>query len=231
MTLNVVQPIPPMSPRARKIAGGVAVVTLVSALGMGAAAFTIAPQPLLLVVGFEVVNVVAMALAIRFALGRDQVAPGLAAICFAGTVFATTVLGLFSVRQNVGLPAWVLAFFALRMTCALIFAALAIGTVLTRDKRSVGLFVRALLLMAPVVVVVGALALPQVRGVVQQFPGWAKAIVYGVLGLTVVGLLAAGGHLAIRAFEMGRLEGEEAKDLSKDLPKDLAKGGPEKVAG
>jgi hypothetical protein len=60
------------------------------------------------------------------------------------------------------------------------------------------------LLLVPVVVVVGALALPQVRGVVQQFPGWAKAVVFGVLGLTMVGLMAVGGHMAIRAFELGR---------------------------
>jgi hypothetical protein len=194
------------------------IALLCAAVGLSAAAFGIAAlfigeKPFWMIVGFEIVTVVASVLGVMFARGRFQDGQGLALACVAGCFGAGAFLAWLSVQgriqvkgsdATIGLNGWLMA----RLAAAAVLAAIGAFAVLRRNPASVGYVIRAMLTGGPVVL--GAalvfMARGSLAGALQGVPAWLLSIAVGVLGIGAVALLSASGHCLIRAFEMGRQE-------------------------
>lgn len=201
---------PPLSRPVRLVVGFASAVGLVSALGgMGVAVFAITP-PAWMMLGFEVVSVVAAVFGIGVALGRFADGPALALLCVAGAWGGGTLFGRLTAIEHPGLRAlatdpWILG----RGVLSAVVLAAGGYAVLMRDPRSWRVLIRG--------VVLGGLALAIVVG------GWAmrgsallrpatgplevlRIVMLFVAALVVGGLFSVGIHLVIRAFELGRAE-------------------------
>ena len=199
---------------ARWIAG-----VLCAAIAVSGAVFMILgcvadAKPVFTLVGFEVVALVSGVLGVLVATGRLKEGPALAFAMIAGVVFAGTVLGYLSatgqrdfLRPNgklgsIPMGLWLHG----RVIATLVLGAVAAMMVLTRDRRSLGLFVRGVVCGVPVVLMLlaawkfglGGGGTQQGSGEVIRIVG---ALVGGVLSLA---LISASGHYIIRAFEVSR---------------------------
>ncbi|MCC6679004.1 MAG: hypothetical protein IT436_17905 [Phycisphaerales bacterium] len=204
------------------LTAAICAIVLLSALATAVLAIVVPPKPAWTFVTFELVIAVCCALALPFGRGAYRDGPGLALICFAGAIFAGSVLGYLSVHGVLGttsLKLWVLV----RVALAGVIGAAAVGIVLIRNPRSWGVLAKGLALLSPLLViaaVVGArkLGVPAITRaadkligltapLTQPGQGLGEAIRLGaiiILGVIAGGLFCAGLHFIIRAFEICR---------------------------
>jgi len=184
-----------------------------SAVAFGIAALFVGEKPFWMIVGFEIVTLVAAVLGVLFARGKFQDGQGLALACVAGCFGVGAFLAWLSVQgrlqirggdSTIGLNGWLLA----RLGAAGLIAALGAFAVLRRNPASVGYMIRATLAGGPVILIaaLAVLARGSLTGAAQNVPVWLISVVAGVLGIGAVVLLSACGHCLIRAFELGRQE-------------------------
>lgn len=158
--------------------------------------------------GFEIVTIVAAVLGILLGLGRFTDGPALALACVAGTILLASGFGWQGAGRQLGgvsLTPMLLGRAGIAMTLGL----LAAYCVLSRRREAWSLAIRGVLLLAPVVVLMGALVVPRVRAWVEGALGQSPAVQFLAVTvgfLIVTALVSAGGHLLITAFEAGRTE-------------------------
>jgi hypothetical protein len=158
--------------------------------------------------GFEVVCAVAAALGVLVGLGRYASGPGLALACIAGTILVASRLGWQAGgRQIAGVSLSPLL--AARGAAGLALGLAGIAVVLGRRPGAWRTAFIGGLLILPVAAGAVALLVPAGRQAVGSWLGTSPAFIFGVAVVAFLGataLLAAGVHLVIRAFEMGRTE-------------------------
>lgn len=213
----------PMPPRpVRMLTAALCAIVLLSALATAALAIAVPPKPAWTFFAFEVVIAACCALAIPFARGAYRDGPGMALTCFAGAIFAGSVLGYLSIQGALGthsLKLWVLG----RVAAAAVIGGSAAFIVLIRSPRSWGVLIKGLLLITPILAVaapsvakrlgIGPLnriaeKLISLAGpLTQPADGINETLRLGaiiVLGVIGGGLFCAGLHFIIRAFEICR---------------------------
>lgn len=163
-------------------------------------------------VGFEAVVALAAVMGVLFGVGRYAQAPGLALACVAGTIFVGSGLAWqASGRTLVGhsLTPLLLA----RVGSAALLGLCACVCVLGRDPRSWRTAALGAALACPGSLLALSLASDVGRRTLEGALGRIPALqtTIEIAGAIVLGaMFAAGGHLLIRAFEMGRTEAEAA---------------------
>ena len=170
-------------------------------------------KPVFTLVGFETIAMISGVVGVLVATGRLKEGPALAFAMIAGVVFAGTVLGYLSatgqrdfLRPNgklgsIPMGLWLHG----RVLATLALGAVATLMVLTRDRRSIGLFIRGVICGVPVLLLLLALWKFGLGGGGQHGNGEVVRIV-GVLvgGVLALALISASGHYLIRAFEVSR---------------------------
>jgi hypothetical protein len=184
------------------------VVLASAALGM-VAALVANDRPALTLLGFELVIAVSCVFGVLLGGGRYRQAPGLALACVAGTVFAGSVLGFYSLSPPVLGGVGLKPLLAARALAAGLIAGAGAWCVLSRHPRSWRLAAQGVLLGAPVLITAAVLAVPSLRRVLGPLAGLGlvaqMAVAVGAF-LLLGGLLCASVDMVIRAFELGRPE-------------------------
>ena len=212
------------------VGAGMALVALVTV----GAVLTSADQYYWMVVGFEVVVVVACIFAVLTARGKFRDGPGMALVSVAGVLFVAGVLGYLSTKGTDGalmlrgrafpMKPWAL----LHAGAAGLMALAAAYEVLRRDRRSLYYLSRAAMAGVPLGAVMAAgwfmwkrsreasaafdaqVASAIASGVVPPValdpavPAWLTWVGASVASVVVLVLFCACAHCLIRAFEMGR---------------------------
>lgn len=158
--------------------------------------------------GFEVVTAAAAVLGVLQGLGHFRSGPGLGLACVAGTVLVAGVLGWKGANGRLG------GFSLTPMLAVHVGAGLALGAagawaVLSRRPGALWTAARGALLILPVAVVVGGLASRRGMALADRVLSASQSVQFIVVSvgfLAATALVAAGAHLVIRAFEMGRGE-------------------------
>jgi hypothetical protein len=156
--------------------------------------------------GFEVVVAVAAVLGLLFGRGRYGDGPGMALACIAGTILAASGLGWAGAGRQL-LSVSLTPVLAGRILAAGTLAACGAWCVLSRHPRSIRLAAVGAALLAPVAMGAGAFMHPTGRRIIDRALGTSsgvQAVVAVLAFFLAVGLVSAGGHLLIRAFELGR---------------------------
>jgi hypothetical protein len=204
---------------ARLVVGLLGALFALSALMMAPAALLAGAKPAFQLFGFEIVTLIGGLMAIWLARGRAPEGFGLAVLGIAGAAGAGAVLSYMSVtgKHDFLHPSGVLGkiplwpWFLLRVGGSGVLVATAALAVMLRRPASLLVLTKGLIVLAPALVMAGYVALMvkngrtpfgELKGIV------AVAATTGALfaGVLVVAALAIGGHLVIRAFEMGRRE-------------------------
>lgn len=157
--------------------------------------------------GFEIVTLVVGVFGVLIGLGRVREGVPLALVCVAGGVAAMSLFGYQGAgRAIVGLTSspitlsgWLIARFAaagMLIVCA--------GVVMIRRRLNVAVPVLAKGIGCLVALGVVGAGMWTIRGTITawQLPGAVMAMGGLVLASVLIGLLAAGVHCTIRAFEM-----------------------------
>jgi len=204
---------------ARMVLGLFGALTAVSALGMAVASVTAGPKPAFQLLGFEIVSVVAGLMALWMSRGKASEGFGLAVLGIAGAIGAGAVLSYMSVTSKHdflrpsgkfgSLPLW--PWFYLRVGTSAILVATAALSVLLRKPKSLIVLTKGVLIGVPAMAAGGYLALmvkngKASTGSLQGFAAVAATTGVLVAGVAIITALAIGGHLVIRAFEMGRTD-------------------------
>ncbi|MEM9374505.1 MAG: hypothetical protein AAGA55_12760, partial [Planctomycetota bacterium] len=161
---------------------------------------------------FELTVLAAAVVGVFAGLGRFRDAWALSLACLIGTLVVTSVFTTVEVRANFrddpSIGRLIMPFAGLRFAFAGIVSVLASYAVWNRDRRSWGLVFRAVLLLLPVAACGAWLATGNIGFLTTPLasPAGEAARIAGILlgGLLGIGLVSAGGHLLIRAFELGR---------------------------
>jgi hypothetical protein len=212
----------------------------VSAL-IGAPLSLFAFKPLWYLLGFEIVVLIAAVFGVLVAIGRFGDGPGLALLCVAATIAGASFFGnqsgtnrdaknfnpmsgptLGHISHNSEhtidrLIGGVTLFLVLRIAAAGVIAAGAAWVVLVRRPReSMSSLMKAgaagVCLLG---VMIGAWKL---RGMTASMGGFATTILGLIVGVVVLGLLAATVHFAIRAFEFGRVRDDSPGARARPTP-------------
>ena len=203
---------PPLSRPVRLVVAVASAVGLVSALaGMGVAIFVLQP-PAWMMFGFELVSMVAAVFGVGVAMGRFADGPALTLLCIAGVWGTGTLFGRVTAIHHPGLRTlttdpWVLG----RVVLSVLVLAAAAYAVLMRNPRSWLVLIRGVVLGGLALGILGAGWALRGSAVLRTVSGPLEILrIVGlfVAALAVGGLLSVGGHLVIRAFEMGRCETE-----------------------
>lgn len=209
---------PPVNPLIRLAALIVGVAVGLSAVG--GAVLALAPllaadqRPAWLLFGFELTILVAAAIAVLFGRGRFADAPGMALACVAGTILLGSAMGWQSAGREVGgiaLTPFLLARAAAAATLGLCAAACVLSRV--PGGRAWRTAILGASLGAPVIAAAGLIVIPAGRRALYvalgPSPGLQTAL--GLVAFVVLGIcLSASVHLLVRAFEMGRTDGDSA---------------------
>jgi hypothetical protein len=170
-------------------------------------------QPRWAMFGFELVCLVAAVLGVLAGRGAFAAGPGLALACIAGTILVASGLGWQSAgRQMGGVALWPLLL--ARAAAAAVLAGAGAWAVLSRRPGAVRLAALGALLVLPVAIGAAATMAPAGKRLIGAVTGGSAAMEFAVVALAFLiatALLAAGGHLIIRAFEMGRAPASEAE--------------------
>jgi hypothetical protein len=203
----------PVSRTTRRISLAISALVLASAV-VGAALALVAPlistQPhsSWVLASFEVVTIAAAATGVLFGLGHFREAPGLALACVAGTILVSSTLG-WAGSAKVFLGHSLTPYLLGRALASVALALLGAACVLGRDPRAWRWAVTGAVLAAPALLV-GAAALTSTGsrylGVALGASPIQRTTVVVLGGLVLGSLLAAGGHMLIRAFELGRTD-------------------------
>lgn len=202
---------------ARAVLGVVGVLVTLSALVMATAAVIAGPKPDFQMLGFEVVALAAGLMAVWMARGGGSEGFGLGVLGIAGAVGTGCVLAYLSATQKYDiispsgklgkLPLWPWVY--LRLLSAGALVGVAALSVLMRNRKSFVVLLKGIALLVPALAVMGytLLMLKNGRNPLGELKGLMAVLAStGVLigGIAIIAMLAAGGHLIIRAFEMGR---------------------------
>lgn len=161
--------------------------------------------------GFEFVSLLAAVFGVLIGLGRFRNGFGIALACLTGAVLVAMVFGIHvdartKIADDPTFRPWVNRMLMLRMLVVLGFAFCASVGVFTRNPKSWGAAVRAIVCLFPVACIAGMIykfGLP-FAGDGSGQPNAPRVISVLAIGLVMIILISAGGHLLIRAFEHGR---------------------------
>lgn len=187
-------------------------VSTVLALGGVAAALFAISSPIWGMLSFEVVILVASALALLTGLGRFKVGFGMSCAVLGATIAAAAVLGTLDARTNLSAAGSPLARFVtpvllVRVAFGAGLAGLGGIAVLARRPAEWKRLILGAALTAPVAIVGLALVTGRLSGVLSARTGGAEFLRLSALffgGVLAIALLSAGGHLLITAFERCR---------------------------
>lgn len=161
---------------------------------------------------FELLTLAAAAIGILAAIGRFRDGWALSLACVAGTTLVCAVFAFVELRANfnndpsyAGLMKPYLGF---RLALAAGFGGLASLAVFSRNPACWGAFIKGMIVLAPAVAVLGWIGLRggAFLGATRSTPGAeaARILMLCFGGLVLIGLISVGGHLLIRAYELGR---------------------------
>jgi hypothetical protein len=226
--------VPGASRVARTVAGVVGVVAAVVAAVTIGAVLMRAEQPYWMVVGFEVVVLIAAGFAVGIARGKFRDGPGMALLCVAGTLMVAGVLGYISTKgtqgvlklqgRSVPMKPWAL----LHLAGAGLMALLAAYEVLRRNSRSMYYIARGAMAGVPLAAIVGVAAMLYRKSQATErayqsaveaalmagkdapaapepvVASWVSWLGGSLAAVAALVLFSACAHCVIRAFEMGR---------------------------
>lgn len=188
---------------ARLLCGAICVVVGLSALAGLIASPLPNPKPAWGMFIFEPVQLIAAVFGVLFARGRHNESPALALLCVAGVFVLASALAYVAIqREPIGKVFGPIMF--LRIAGGFALVATAAVLVLNRRPRSWRTFFIGAGLLTPLVLMGGAVAMGVGRSLVQSvfgMGGFGGFVVQLLAFIVVTGLLAAGVHLVIRAFE------------------------------
>lgn len=170
------------------------------------------PTPFWFSALFELLTLAASIVGVLAGLGRFRDGWALSIACVAGTVLVSGVFAYVQLRQNFkgdpSIASLLKPALAGRLGVSMLLAFLASLAVWSRNTGSIRLVVRGSLLLAPVIGVVVwtrlGHALPM--STPRSSPGaeGVRIALWCLAGLLAIGLISAGGHALIRAYELGR---------------------------
>lgn len=213
-TIEVTVPAPKWC---RVLLGVLGVAIALSALGMMGVALFAGPKPYLNLFGFELVAFVGGITAVFLARGKAPEGFGLAVLGIAGAVGAGAVLAYMGSTglkdflrpagkvEGVPLGPWLIA----RVLAAGAMVGIAAWSVLIRQPRSFGVLVRSAAALAPALGIVAGLYVFRKPLLFTAQAGALEVVrltAILIVAVIVLALVSVGGHLAIRAFELGRVE-------------------------
>ncbi len=207
---------PPLPGMIRGLVVALSAVTALSALGMAIAAVVIAPTPVWIMFGFEVVIAMAGVIGLLGAKGRFDDGQAMWLLCISGTVLVGGFLSYLGTRTGIvfvkdGSPVSTLLWCAGRGVLGAVFGVLAVYAVLRRTLEGRKYFGRGLIFAAFLGVVGAPFAAARgVPGFIANLPGPVEGGVLAVIGIVMTILACAAGHYFIRAFECGRAEAAPA---------------------
>lgn len=182
--------------------------TVLALGGVGTALFAV-QSPIWGMLSFEIVLLVASALAMLAGLGKFDQGFGLATATLGATILGAAVLGTLDARANLSgagspLAKFVVPVLGLRVALGVGLASCGGIAVLSRRPVEWRRFVLGALLTAPVLAVGGVIVLRKASWLLNERQGAGELLrVSGLLigGVLLIVLLSAGGHLLITAFE------------------------------
>lgn len=206
----------PLPKLVRLVVGALCVAVFLSALVTAAAGAFLAVNTPWILIGFELVVIVAAVIGILLALGRLPEGQGLAILCVAGTFpFAafcswlslapTHELVLNPDKPGVSLTTWAMA----RAGAGTLLGLIAAFAVLRRQPgRSIGYLLRAALAIAPVAILAAIMKLAPgiLRSAADALPDWLGAAIAVIGALLALVLISISAHCVIRSFEAGRTD-------------------------
>lgn len=203
----------------RGIVGVLGALIALSALGFAIGAVVAPAKPAFQMLGFEIVALVAGVMGVWMARGGGANGFGLGVLGIAGAVGAGVVLSYMSVtgKHDFARPSGMLGsiplwpWFYLRVLSAAALAGVAAVSVLNRNPKSYVVLAKGLLMLIPAAAA-GGYAVLMIKngqspvGAVKGAMAVVATTAILVAGVAVIALISAGGHMVIRAFEMGRRE-------------------------
>lgn len=172
--------------------------------------------------GFEFVTLLAAIFGVLIGLGKFRNGFGLALACIAGAVLVALVFGIHvdartKIGDNFTYNPWVDRMIVLRAFVVLSYVFCAAIAVFNRNSKSWGAAIKGIACLLPVAAIGAAymkFGLPFADDGSDQ-PNALRVIFVLAVGLLMIILISAGGHLLIRAFEIGR-PATDAEDPSQD---------------
>lgn len=188
-----------------------AVSTLLALGGVAAALFAIS-SPIWGMLSFEVVLLIASAMAVLTGLGRFNFGFGMACAVLGATIAAAAVLGTLDARTNLSAAGSPLARFVtpallVRLVFGMGLAGLGGVAVLSRRPSEWKRLFLGIALTAPVGLFGLAFVTGRLGGLMSAREGGGEFLRLAALffgGVIAIALLSAGGHLLITAFERCR---------------------------
>lgn len=157
------------------------------------------------VLGFEVITAIAAVFALLTGLGKFGQGPSMAFACAAGAAVVGTGLSLVA-RQFPPMGVLTHPFFLLRFALASGLVLIGAGVAFQREPRALRpLLVGAACLGGSVLMGVALLASRSLMGIESVFARVGAVLLILVLAIASGGLLAAGVHLVVSAFERTRI--------------------------
>jgi hypothetical protein len=170
--------------------------TALHTLSMAAFALLAISKPIWILLGFEVVVLVAAVIGIQIGRGRFREGQGLSAICVAGTIAVSSFLAWLTTSKIAmpmpSAPTIIRMYILTRLAVGVWFAMLAAYVVLSRNRESL--------------MILGGLVKfqSQFEAWLSSTPGAIQTLVLLALFTLCCTLISLCGHSVIRAFEMGR---------------------------
>ena len=163
---------------------------------------------------FELLVLAAAVSGIASGLGRFVNGWALSLACVAGTVLVCAVFAFLEIRANFGsepdVAGLIKPYLALRLALAAAIAGVASAAVFSRNRACWIALAKGLLVLVPPVAIVAWYVATGggFLGATRPTPGGeaARLILLTLGGLILVGFVSVGGHLLIRAYELGRPE-------------------------
>jgi hypothetical protein len=202
----------PMPGWARMLAGVVSALALAGGLVVAVMAMGLAPRPVWVVFGCQMLVVLAGVIGLGIARGKFNEGQGLALASVGGTLLAAGLMTWLGTRQGVALYSEKVV--SLKpLVGGLALAGLTMGglaayAVLRRTSQGRTYAVRAVVSGVMLAAVAGGLWMG--RGAMDSLGPVVKGLVVVVGSVAVLVLFCAAGHCAIRAFECGRTDDARA---------------------
>ena len=157
------------------------------------------------VLGFEVITAIAAVLALLTGLGRFSQGPTMAFTCAAGAAVVGTGLSLVA-RQFPPMGVLTHPFFLLRFALAAALVLIGVAVAFQREPKALRPLLTGVACLVGSVVVAGTLlAARGLMGIDSVFARVGAVLLILVLAVAAGGLLAAGVHLVVSAFERTRI--------------------------
>jgi len=203
---SIAPPVPVLSRAAIGLLSGV--VGAVSALVLVLAVLE-TPKPVWVLVGSELMAIVAAVFGVLLGLGKFRDAPAFAAACAGGCFLIASAMawiGAYPARSvaSVSIEPWIFA----RVGAGLAILAIGCWLVLARDRAAMRLAIRGIALGAPVLIVVALIVTGRAKPAftaLGSLPGAFRALVAIIVFLILAGLFAASVDTLVKAFAKGQI--------------------------